>query len=350
MNNRDASDTHMKQQGIDTVSLAAAMDLIEICLAEGIITQQDLRSLNLSSDLLTDPTTRIAEQDFIGLWNTIAQHENSHDIALKVGQTINPNAKGLLASWISQTHTLKEALNTFIQHISLMNPSESWQLSESQNVCTLTLTLNKEKAYPPQAIERSMSAIVAWAKILSGKPIEVIETHFNFSAPTYVNRFHDIFGENIHFNSESNCLSFSSQSLQLPVISSNALLKDIIEDKAKNVLKSLSPNASVLDQVTLLIKSLINKQQTISVSIISDKLGTSRQTLYRELKKHDTDFQSIFDATRKDAALSMLKLGEDSVDTISLKLGYKDNSSFYKAFKRWYGQSPIEYKRLNIKE
>ena len=340
----------MKQQAIDTVSLAAAIDLIEICLAEGIITQQDLTALNLSSDLLMDPTTRIAEQDFIKLWNAIAQHENSHDIALTIGQTINPNAKGLLASWISQTHTLKEALNTFIQHISLMNPSESWQLSESQNVCTLTLTLNKEKAYPPQAIERSMSAIVAWAKILSGKPIEVIETHFNFSAPTYVNRFHDIFGETIHFNSEVNCIKFNNQSLELPVISSNALLKDIIEDKAKTALKSLNPSTSILDRVTLLIKSLINKQQAISVSIVSDKLGTSRQTLYRELKKHDTDFQSIFDATRKDAALSMLKLGEDSVDTISLKLGYKDNSSFYKAFKRWYGHSPIEYKRLNIKE
>jgi len=195
-----------------------------------------------------------------------------------------------------------------------------------------------------------MSAIVAWAKILSGKPIEVIEAHFDFSAPTYVNRFHDIFGGGIHFNSEANCIKFNNQSLELPVISSNALLKDIIEDKAKTALKSLSPSTSILEQVTLLIKSLINKQQAISVSIVSDKLGTSRQTLYRELKKHDTDFQSIFDATRKEAALSMLKLGEDSVDTISLKLGYKDNSSFYKAFKRWYGHSPIEYKRLNIKE
>jgi AraC-like DNA-binding protein len=77
-------------------------------------------------------------------------------------------------------------------------------------------------------------------------------------------------------------------------------------------------------------------------------LNISRQTLYRELKKQNTDFKSLFESIRKEQALLLLSSGKETIDSISLKLGYKDNSSFHKAFKRWYGQSPAMYSRLNF--
>lgn len=331
------------KEEISTVSIAATIDLIEICLAEKILTEQELHAFNLSREVFTELTGRIDETDFIALWNKVAQHNHSQGVGLRVGQIINPNAKGLLASWISQTCTLKAALNTFIQHISLMNPSEAWTLSEENNICSLILTINKEKSYPDMAIERSMSSIMSWAQVLSGQNLSILEASFTFPEPEYTEAFDKIFGKKIQFNRQENCLKFYSQYLGLSIVSSNYFLKEIIESKAKVALKALSSDAPICSQVILLIKDLMDKQQPISVSIISEQLSISRQTLYRELKKHNTDFQSLFDSTRKIQALELLKSDIETIDGISLKLGYKDSSSFYKAFKRWYGQSPSAY-------
>ncbi len=337
-----------QQEDTDTVSTAAAIDLIQVCLAKNILTKPDLIKLNISTDTLKDLTSRIAESDFIALWDHIEQHPESNDIALRIGQTINPNAKGLLASWVSQTSTLKEALNTFVEHIPLMNPSESWQLSENNTACSLAFSFKSTKYYPDPAIERSMSSIVTWAKLLSGKELQITEANFTFPEPDYLESFHEVFGNNIKFNCQKNILIFPKISLELPIISSNNLLKEIIKNKAQFALKELNTDTLLSDKVTSLIQDLISKQQPISVSIISDQLNMSRQTLYRELKKQNTDFKSLFDSTRKDQAMLLLSSGDETIENISLKLGYKDSSSFYKAFKRWYGQSPIAHLKSRI--
>ncbi len=334
----------MTQYNPHTVSIAGAIDLIQAGLSAHLITEQDLSNLELSLNQLTDLSLRIPEANFIHLWQLIAKRANNTDIALNIGQTINPNAKGLLASWISQTSTLREALTTFIKHIALMNPSEIWQLSEEKGICTLAFEIKQNKGYPQIAIERSMSAMIAWGQLLSGEKLTILQSSFCFSQPVYVMAYKTIFGEHITFDAHQNCFKFSCHELDLPVISSNALLKDMVENKAKQALKALSPDASTPEKVNMLIKAFINRQQPINVSIVSDALAMSRQTLYRELKKHGTDFQTLFENIRKEQALTLLKSGTESIDTISLKLGYKDNSSFYKAFKRWYGQSPAAFK------
>ncbi len=333
------------QEGTNSVSIAAAIDLIQQCLADNILTHQDLDQLNIPLNKLTEVTDRIPETDFIALWQKVAQHKESQDIGLRVGQIINPNAKGLLASWISQASSLKEALNIFIEHIPLMNASEHWLLSESENTCALTFSFTQDKGYPNLAIERSISSIIAWAELLSGKKIEILKADFTFPTPLNLETFNSIFGPNITFNCQKNCLIFHNTTLAMPIISSNYLLKDIIKSKAKLALQDLNSATSIYKKVSLLLKELINNQQPISVTIISDSLNMSRQTLYRELKEHNTDFKSLFDLTRKEQAAILLRSNSESIDTISIKLGYKDNSSFYKAFKRWYGQPPALYRR-----
>lgn len=337
-----------QQKDTHSVSIAAAIDLIQLCLADNILTHQDLEQLNIPLGKLTEVTGRISETDFIALWQKVAQHTRSPNIGLRVGEIINPNAKGLLASWISQASSLKEALIIFIEHIPLMNASERWLLSESKNKFVLTFSLPSNKGYPNLAIERSMSSIIAWAELLSGKEIEILEASFTFPAPANIDMFYNKFGENITFSNHKNCLTFHQKILTMPIISSNHLLKDIVKSKAKVALEELNSATSIHNKVSLLLKELINNQQPISVTIISDRLNMSRQTLYRELKEHNTDFKSLFDLTRKEQAAILLRSHSESIDTISIKLGYKDNSSFYKAFKRWYGQPPALYRQQFI--
>ncbi|KZY68946.1 hypothetical protein A3742_08730 [Oleiphilus sp. HI0071] len=326
-----------------TVSAAAAVDLVELCLRYGLISDAELSALGADSVLQATPDQRIAESSYIALWDRLAQSKHAAGLGLRIGQTINPNAKGLLASWVSQTTTLGEALSVFIEHIALMNPSECWEVERHQDRCVLCFSLRHEEAYPNMAVERSMSAMLAWAKLLSGHEFPITKASFTFTKPSYIDAFYSVFGTDICFSSGQNSLEFDASLLDLPVMSGNHFLKSIIQEKAKSAWKAIGSGVSLTEQIQRQITSELDAGRGVSVMSLSDQLNISRQTLYRQLKQEGTSFQTMYDEARKQRALDQLKRNNISIQALSLELGFKDSSSFYKAFKRWYGISPKDY-------
>ncbi len=334
-----------KANSVETVSNTAVLDLLETCRTLGLINDHDLDSLGIQRSTLNDPTLRFSENKLIELWNWIAENSTLPDVGLLIGQTINPSAKGLLASWVSQTESIGEALDIFCTNISLMNPSERWDIKEHDGLCTLQFSLREDKAYPSIAIERSMSAMVSWGRALSAHEFPLIEARFSFPSTSYHTHFVSIFGNKITFEASENCIIFDSQFLKLPTINGNKFLKSLIEDKAKAALQALTNDYSVTSRTKVAIEKILLSKNAIGIDAVCDELALSRQTLYRKLKEEGCDYKSLSDEYKKAEALKLLQTESENITSISLRLGYNDTSSFYKAFKRWFGMSPKSYLR-----
>ena len=330
---------------VETVSNTAVLDLLESCSAFGLIDESALISLGIHRSTLNDPALRFSENKLIELWNWIAENSSLPYVGLLIGQTINPSAKGLLASWVSQTESIGEALEIFRSNISLMNPSECWDIQEHDGLCTLQFSLRKDKDYPSIATERSMSAMISWGRVLSAHKFPLIEARFSFPATSYPEHFVSIFGEKMIFDTPENCLIFDSQLLKLPIINGNQFLKSLIEDKAKAALQDLTNDYSVTSKTKIAIEKILLRKGAISIDAVCDELATSRQTLYRKLKEEGCDYKSLSDDYKKAEALKLLQSQSENITSISLRLGYKDTSSFYKAFKRWFNMTPKSYLR-----
>ena len=331
------------------MSVAAVRDVYHACAALGLLTEKTMQGLDLSPEVFEKADVRLPESTLLSLWRLLDQQMIRPGIGLAIGQTIEPSSKGLLASWVSQANTLEEAFGIFITNIELMNPSETWKIVEHGNQITLSLENNNAHAYPASAFERSMSAMVSWARTLSAHAFPLDQATFTFSAPVYEGLFLPIFGQHVDFNADSNSLSFSKELFALPVISSNELLKSIVEQKAKIALAKLAYNASLSNKVESLIRSTMSQGQTLNMERASEMLAKSRQTLYRQLKQEGTDFQTIYNDTRKVIAFDLLKEKRNTISAVSLQLGFKDTSSFYKAFRRWTGMSPKQFLEQTIK-
>lgn len=74
-------------------------------------------------------------------------------------------------------------------------------------------------------------------------------------------------------------------------------------------------------------------------------LGLSPRTLQRRLEDNGTAFEQILDDRRRTLATTWLGGGPTSVTDIAMMLGYSDPSHFNRAFRRWEGQSPLDYRR-----
>ncbi len=324
------------------VSTTSVLDLVDACLALKIISIDTLEKLQLSRNLLLNPEARIDEKKVIALWQYLTDHCEIPHFALLVGQQINPQAKGLLASWVSQCATLGEALQVFAQHIALMNPSEQWQINTQGNLVCLSFHFSKDKNYPACAIERSMSALIAWGQVLAMEKINIEFASFTFSQPNHLDYYGELFGDKLKFNTTANTLLFKTSVLERPIYSSNHYLKEMVKEKALSILNAWQAGAPLSQHILQLIQINLPKQKAC-IEILCDELSISRQTLYRKLQEEGTDFKTLHTQARKELALKLLIENSHNMASISQALGFKETSSFYKAFKRWFGVSARDY-------
>lgn len=84
----------------------------------------------------------------------------------------------------------------------------------------------------------------------------------------------------------------------------------------------------------------------LNITTAAELAGTSVRTFQRRLKDHNSNFSDIVDKARVFQASSLLKENNLKLIDIALSLGYSDASNFTRAFRRWMGISPKEYRRL----
>ncbi|MFC3150166.1 AraC family transcriptional regulator [Litoribrevibacter euphylliae] len=326
-----------------SVSNASVLDLVETCSSLKVINEKILNKLGIDRSSLENPERRFPESKLITLWKWIDCNTVIPDIGLQIGQRVNTSSKGVLASWVSQCENLGEAIAIFIQNIPLMNSSESWVMRIDNESCVLVFSLDEDKGYPSRVVERSMSAMISWGRVLSAHAIPCSEVCFTFPKPAYHSALNSFFDCSVSYNAEHNALVFDKALLQLPILNGNQYLKAIMESKAQEIMNTITSQHTFAVKTNEVVRQALNEQRDINVNIVCKRMNVSRQTLYRKLKEEGTDFTSICDDIKKEEALRLLRVESESVTSVALSLGYKDNSSFYKAFKRWFGTSPSIY-------
>jgi AraC-like DNA-binding protein len=77
---------------------------------------------------------------------------------------------------------------------------------------------------------------------------------------------------------------------------------------------------------------------------VARALGMSLRSLQRRLEDEGTSFKEVLAATRRELACDYLQGGRTSVTEVTFLLGFADTSSFARAFRRWTGESPSEWR------
>ncbi|MGI9294652.1 MAG: helix-turn-helix domain-containing protein, partial [Pseudomonadales bacterium] len=70
--------------------------------------------------------------------------------------------------------------------------------------------------------------------------------------------------------------------------------------------------------------------------------------LHRRLREESTSYQKIKDCCRRDAAIASLRSGSSNGASLAEQLGFSDASTFYRAFKKWTGMTPQEFKSKEV--
>lgn len=159
--------------------------------------------------------------------------------------------------------------------------------------------------------------------------------------PADMSPYREILGTPVRFDAVQCAMLFPASWLQRTITDADPMLHSLLEERAAAALSDEQP--LLQGEVRRAIRLLLLGEHC-SRALVAARLGMHERTLGRRLQEAGTTFQALLDEARADIAKQLLHDTRTSVARISASLGYHDPTVFTRAFRRWTGMTPREYR------
>jgi AraC-like DNA-binding protein len=197
---------------------------------------------------------------------------------------------------------------------------------------------------PRHAIEFGFATFARFAQRATGKPLLPSRVRFQHAAPHDLSQHRAVFGDNLEFEGETDELAYDSAALELPLLTADASLQEVVESHARSLLAQFPDQHGLDARLRAAICEELRRGE-LSLDSVARRLGTPPRTLQRRLKSEGTSFAVMVDALRRDLSERYLRDRRLSVQETAFLLGFSDVSAFHRAFVRWTGKTPREFQK-----
>lgn len=175
---------------------------------------------------------------------------------------------------------------------------------------------------------------------LVGRRIE-LEAHAVIPKPDYHDRFTDVLPK-MRFDQPALQLVFDAQHLSLEPVAAHRICWRAAVETLDHELQELANRSTFVEQVRAWCSS---SDGTRSLKEIAARLDVSPRTLKRKLSAERVRFAELLQSERMQRADLLLRTSRLSLSEIATRVGYATLPSFSRAFRRWTGQTPDDYRR-----
>ncbi len=307
-----------------------------------ILIQQDI-----SPDSLKKNQARISNCKISKLWQQTQQESEDPYIALKLLHPIIPLAFGTLGMSMMASQHAYDALGRFARFSHYLNDGLEMNLINSH--CQVTLSVNTQIDYQHmngRNIEAIFSSLVTLLQSISAKAIKLETIKFQHSVQYDVKPFEDFFKCPVYFGCAHDQIIFCKSGLYDEHAFSNSDLTGKLDEWMQEGLKSYHPDA--LYTQVLKILNAKSTLENVTIDQVASQLFLSRRVLQRRLRDERRSYTSILDTCRHNLALKKISDNHISLIQLTLMLGFSDQSNFSRAFKRWTGSTPHQYRNNKV--
>ena len=153
-----------------------------------------------------------------------------------------------------------------------------------------------------------------------------------------------VLGCDVVFGVVENRLYFPASFLDHPSLHAEPELLDLHERFASEQVARLEKK-DIVGQVERIVAELLDSGE-VTLDVVAERLGIKSRTLRTRLTEAETSFNQALADFRYRLARQLLATTDESIDEIVYLTGFSEPSTFYRAFKRWSGMTPIEYRKI----
>ncbi len=272
------------------------------------------------------------------------------DCPIKAAARLSVDDFGILGFAAKSSTDLIEALDRLGRYHRIWTGVETLETSHD----TSGNLLVRLRASPAQGLgervgrELDLAELVKILRDITGTQLPLKAAHFAHAAPSDITAHESYFRTRLVWEATYYGLSLDHRLVRQPLPKADAALASHFDIQLRELAEAFPPGESSLGtRLTVEIaRSLPSGLPTIAH--VARRLGVGERTLRRRLAAAQTSYSEVRDATRLKIAKAMLSSPENNLTEIAYFLGFSEPSAFFRAFKRWTGHTPQQFRQTAL--
>jgi AraC-like DNA-binding protein len=328
-----------------TIQARAASKIIRAAAEAGVKSEELLRAARLDPVVLEDPENRVPYSQHVALYELGARLTGDDYFGLHVAERADPGMFDILGYLGMVSMTFGEALKRLVRYYRIWSDGAVHDLVVEGQRARLIYTITDASIHECRhECEASLAIPVMLCRRAGGIDWRLEEVRFRHTPPADIAEHKRIFRAPVRFNCPVNELVFTRSYLDLTLIRGDSGLISVLDRQAEDLLARLPKPECFIDKVRRLLKEAPKVDPGLSE--LARQLGTTERTLQRKLKEEGASYQSLVREVRCALSEQYLRKPEVAISEIAYLLGFSETSAFHRAFRRWTGITPKEYRRL----
>jgi AraC-like DNA-binding protein len=316
--------------------------LLDEASALGMDREQLLAAAELSEADLENLDARLPVVRYWKLWSAVVERSEDPALGIRLGRQFTIRLAGLVGYAMLHSSTLGHALARFVRYERIMEDTTLLSLEKAEGSVHLSIEEPVPLAGLRQPIECDLASVVACLREITGVATLPAEVHLPYPQPKGVGLYREALGPKLSFESRRAVIVFEAGQLELPVTARDDTLCHYLDEHATVILQHLS-SSTLVERVQRVLWDQLSEGRPTLQSVAS-ALGMSVRTLQRRLKEEGVSFGELLDTFRERMAGMLLARRDLAIYEVAFLLGYSDPSTFFRAFRRWKGVSPRQFR------
>lgn len=291
---------------------------------------------------LKDPQSLVPVQRFAQMWAFAHAANPREDLATALVFAIPFGALGILDYLFGSSSNVRSALDSVSAHFRLATYEAVLDVEAVD--AEVWTALRPRSALPHDASEFMLVCSVRRLALLTDGAVKPVRVCLTRPEPTVARCYSQWFDCPVEFSSPVARFALAARDMDVPMTRADAALQRTLTQLA-STLHLGAPQGSTLE---LALRARLRDafaDGKASQPHLARLLGMSERTLQRRLEDEQRSFAAIVEAFRREEAERLLRRPSLSVAAVALALGYEEQSSFTRAFKRWTGATPAAWRR-----
>ena len=326
-----------------TSSAAWVRGVVDMFRAEGLDAQALFRDASLDIAVLNDPDGRLSIDDVSALWEMAVARSGKTTLGLSRALAVTYGSLGVVRYAMMACPTLLVALERLVRYMNVVSNAATFALTEDAEGCWFELGhRGGERPVPRQRAEFGMLTVLRSCSWFTGRELTAEVVEFVYPSPADPQPHRQAFGCPVVFGQPANRARLRSTDLALPLSARDPAMAVLHEQLVEDELERLE-GARTSRQVRRILEARVLHPEPRREHVAA-ALSLSDRTLQRRLQAEGTSFQQLLDDTRRERAQRYLRKPNNSLKLVADLLGFEDQSNLFRACKRWFGESPGQYR------
>ncbi|NHO64219.1 AraC family transcriptional regulator [Aestuariicella hydrocarbonica] len=313
----------------------------------GIDSREFLSARGINAEQASDPRQRLSIRTMNQLVDDAVKETADPCFGLKAGSLVTPNALSALGMVLWSACSIKEQLQRFIRYLHVVGDFSDMEIQESDGVLVSVTTFYPGAGGKSLISDYGQDAVCAvlhtLRRTLYKRDFSPLKMELTRATPENPKAYEAFFGCPVFFEQPRIRIDIRMEDALAPIPGGSAYLAKASERMLDEYLLQLKMNDDIVGQLRQALTVML-PQGNATMDKVSEQLHLSKRTFHRKLDELGTSFREQLEQFRRELAFRYIAEDELTFGDISFLLGFSSSSNFTRAFKRWTGKTPQEYR------